>query len=419
MSNLPDSPTNYAGGNLESEVWGGKPIGVSQDFGIMPDDPKLRGWYAYSADYGWPAGYHIGIDVAMPEGTPIHAAQSGTVIRAGLSDSFRPYPIWIREDDGDVAIYGHLGTNTVNIGQKVSAGQLIGTSLYQTAPGNPTVRDSGDHLHFELRKPGPNADGQGLSGYTAVNPAAELTGAAAGTGQGTIGDPAGADWANVNRWDENILNAAQKAWEDGRDGKPGPMPNVQGETPSWLPVALKSMVKIESGGDPDATASGTDRNGNPLYAGGLTQITNQSWWHDQMTASGADISDPDTNLYWGALELMARWDSGNSDPYGSTSSKERWIGAEWSTWSGNWEDPSTFAGGSGYTGQQYWDAIVQNFDAIGSAVPNKGSSSGGILKQWGPGLARAGVFTLGAGLIAVGAAALTGVSPIGLAKAFV
>lgn len=156
--------------SLSSGAWGDQSFPITQPFGVY--NAELAGWYQYAAEYGWPAGTHIGLDVGMPKGTAIHAVESGTVKESGFSDSFRPNPVIIEEDDGDVAIYGHLWSNVVAPGQKVRAGQFIGRSGEQTIRGTMTPDGSGPHLHYELRRPDPVT-----GGYKAVDPIPELTGA--------------------------------------------------------------------------------------------------------------------------------------------------------------------------------------------------------------------------------------------------
>lgn len=155
--------------DLNALTWGNKSYPVSQPFGVY--NAQLAGWYQYAAAYGWPAGTHIGIDVAVPKLTPIYATQSGTVKEAGWSDSFRPNPVTIKESDGDEAIYGHLWSAAVAAGQEVKKGQLIGYSGEQTIKGTLTPDGSGPHIHYELRRPDP------LTGaLVAVDPTPELTG---------------------------------------------------------------------------------------------------------------------------------------------------------------------------------------------------------------------------------------------------
>lgn len=160
---------------MKSIVWGYNDYPITQEFGVI--NPGTAYMYGYATAYGYPAGTHIGLDIGMPRGTPIYAKDAGTVIQAGFSDSFRPAPIWIREDDGDVAIYGHMWTNAVRVGERVLRGQYLGTSGEQTQRGTWTPDGTGPHLHFELRRPTPGADGRGLSGYRAVDPKPELLGA--------------------------------------------------------------------------------------------------------------------------------------------------------------------------------------------------------------------------------------------------
>ena len=156
--------------SISSEAWGGEPFPISQPFGYY--NAELAGWYEYAKDYGYPAGTHIGLDIAMPRDTKIHAVEAGKVKESGFSASFRPYPVIIEEDDGDIAIYGHLWSNVVTPGQRVKAGQFLGRSGEQTVRGTMIPDGSGPHLHYELRRPDPVT-----GGYKAVDPSAELTGA--------------------------------------------------------------------------------------------------------------------------------------------------------------------------------------------------------------------------------------------------
>ncbi|MFI8824610.1 M23 family metallopeptidase [Streptomyces sp. NPDC053431] len=106
---------------------------------------------------------HSGQDFAVPVGTPVKAAASGTVVKAG------PYgggdgpaygnAIVIKHANGTYSQYAHLSKIKVSIGQKVAVGQQIALS------GN-TGNSSGPHLHFEIRTT-PNYG-------SAVNPAAFL-----------------------------------------------------------------------------------------------------------------------------------------------------------------------------------------------------------------------------------------------------
>jgi murein DD-endopeptidase MepM/ murein hydrolase activator NlpD len=99
---------------------------------------------------------HFGIDIAAPIGTPIYAASSGVVQRAGPATGFG-LAVYIRGDDGAVTVYGHMNTYSVGAGERVVAGEQIATV---GARGQAT----GPHLHFEVHPNGALYSG-------AVNPA--------------------------------------------------------------------------------------------------------------------------------------------------------------------------------------------------------------------------------------------------------
>jgi murein DD-endopeptidase MepM/ murein hydrolase activator NlpD len=177
------------GDKVVSPVWGNKPFNISQEFGTFSEDTAAMYPAEYTVPLGWPAGTHIGLDVSMPRGTALFAMNPGKVIQAGPSPFFRPKPIWIETTDnpdtiknetGYVEIYGHAWTNSVKAGDRVKAGQAIGTSGEQTFPTTDSAGNvvgttmnpdgTGEHLHFELRRP------EGGGTFKAVNPRSWLTG---------------------------------------------------------------------------------------------------------------------------------------------------------------------------------------------------------------------------------------------------
>ncbi len=90
---------------------------------------------------------HSGIDLAAPTGTPVFAADGGTVIFAGWSNWGYGYSIVLAHGGGLLTLYGHLSRINVRCGQQVSAGTPIGAV---GTSGN----SSGPHLHFEIRPGG-------------------------------------------------------------------------------------------------------------------------------------------------------------------------------------------------------------------------------------------------------------------------
>lgn len=197
-----------------------------------------------------------------------------------------------------------------------------------------------------------------------------------GVSTGGLGDPEGAgawnnEWKNVNRWNSNILAAAQKVWSETGSADPMPM---------GLAIALKAMVMMESGGNPDARASGASLvNGSWLEAGGLTQITNDSWYSNEIDFSR--IFEPDYNLYYGAKELLARFNQ-LGDDYGRSGGfddLDRWKRAEFSTYSGA-PDRSP---GDNTAYQTYWDNMSKTWDQLLGA--SKSGGTGALSITWGGG----------------------------------
>ncbi len=90
--------------------------------------------------------YHTGIDLACPTGTPVKAAMSGTVAKAGWSNVFGNYVI-IQHIDGYQTLYGHLSKIKTKKGSFVNQGELVGLV------GN-TGYSTGPHLHFTVYKNG-------------------------------------------------------------------------------------------------------------------------------------------------------------------------------------------------------------------------------------------------------------------------
>ncbi|HSH61485.1 MAG TPA: M23 family metallopeptidase, partial [Acidimicrobiales bacterium] len=78
-----------------------------------------------------------------PTGTPIYAAQGGTVIFSGVQSGYGNVVI-VSHGGGLTTLYGHQSRVAASNGQAVSQGDNIGYV------GN-TGRSTGPHLHFETR----------------------------------------------------------------------------------------------------------------------------------------------------------------------------------------------------------------------------------------------------------------------------
>ncbi|AOH84656.1 hypothetical protein AWL63_12420 [Sphingomonas panacis] len=131
----------------------------------ISEPSRLRGVF------GWPAQGRIvarfgpsgasgerfnGIKIAVPVGTPIHAAADGVVAYAGSEVPTLGGLVIVKHGDGWTTVYGHASRLLVQRGQAVKRGQTIALS------GDTGLADRPE-LHFEMRK-----------GRTPVDPIAQL-----------------------------------------------------------------------------------------------------------------------------------------------------------------------------------------------------------------------------------------------------
>lgn len=120
----------------------------------VPEGTGVSG--AYLEDRG--GRQHPGIDLSVPVGSQILAANSGTVTHAADDDP-SGYGTWVEitGDDGIITRYGHLSGMNVTVGTRIRAGQVIGASGGAVgAPGSGS--STGAHLHFEVRQNGGTID---------------------------------------------------------------------------------------------------------------------------------------------------------------------------------------------------------------------------------------------------------------------
>ncbi len=116
-----------------------KPKTASKGYFIYP----VSG-YTITSRYGYRGKeFHTGLDLAVPYGTAVKAADGGRVTYAGTKGNYGKLVI-ITHDDGTQTYYAHNSKLLVSVGDRVYQGQQI-------AKAGSTGRSTGNHCHFEIR----------------------------------------------------------------------------------------------------------------------------------------------------------------------------------------------------------------------------------------------------------------------------
>ncbi|MBU0800307.1 MAG: M23 family metallopeptidase, partial [Alphaproteobacteria bacterium] len=99
------------------------------------------------SSYGPKSGgeHNDGINIAVPAGTPVRAAENGTVVYPDSELKGFGNLVLIRHADRWMTAYAHLGSMNVRSGTKVTRGQTIGTVGSTGSVDTP-------QLHFEVRR---------------------------------------------------------------------------------------------------------------------------------------------------------------------------------------------------------------------------------------------------------------------------
>ncbi|MBF2050772.1 MAG: M23 family metallopeptidase [Elainella sp. C42_A2020_010] len=114
-----------------------------------------------TSEYGWrihpiygDERFHAGIDLGAANGTPVQAADGGTVTFAGVSGSMTSgygQLVIVDHGNGRETWYAHLGSMDVKEGQQIAGGDVLGQV-------GSTGGSTGPHLHFEVRENGEPVD---------------------------------------------------------------------------------------------------------------------------------------------------------------------------------------------------------------------------------------------------------------------
>lgn len=109
--------------------------------------PRLSSRFGYRTDpLRGGRAMHEGIDIPGPLGSPVRAAEAGTIRFAGTAGGYGNM-VEIAHPDGLATRYGHLSRMLVRPGEQVAQGEVI-------ALMGSTGRSTGSHLHYEVRVDG-------------------------------------------------------------------------------------------------------------------------------------------------------------------------------------------------------------------------------------------------------------------------
>lgn len=116
---------------------------ISQKYGCLETNWARRYYPDCNKNKG---GFHNGLDIAAPYGTPLRAADDGKVIAVGKAPA--AYGIWlaIEHSHGLVTAYTHMSVRALNVGQKVKRGDIVGDI-------GSTGFSTGSHIHFMVYAP--------------------------------------------------------------------------------------------------------------------------------------------------------------------------------------------------------------------------------------------------------------------------
>lgn len=101
---------------------------------------------------------HNGIDIAVPEGTPVRSVAGGTVLYAGLRSGYG-WTVLVEHNNGMITLYAHNSKITSQVGQEIQKGAVV-------ALAGSTGRSTGPHVHFEAWQAGNNVTPAFMPGST-------------------------------------------------------------------------------------------------------------------------------------------------------------------------------------------------------------------------------------------------------------
>ena len=122
-------------------VW--RPMESATQYYILPVEGRISGRFGARRFFnGEPRAPHSGLDIAAPLGTPVKAMDKGVVIDVG-DYFFNGNTVFIDHGNGLISMSCHLDHYTVQTGEQIKQGQVIGLV-------GKTGRASGPHLHLSV-----------------------------------------------------------------------------------------------------------------------------------------------------------------------------------------------------------------------------------------------------------------------------
>jgi murein DD-endopeptidase MepM/ murein hydrolase activator NlpD len=127
-------------------------IGIESNGLMWPVSSRTITAYFHDPDYPYRWIFeHPAIDIAVSQGTPLRAAESGYVAKVKDGGQTGYSYIMIVHANGLSTVYGHVNQISVSTDQFVSKGQTIGYSGGMPGTRGSGPLSSGPHLHFEVR----------------------------------------------------------------------------------------------------------------------------------------------------------------------------------------------------------------------------------------------------------------------------
>ncbi len=114
---------------------------------LWPVEGRLMSPFGGRTDpFSGEGAIHTGVDLAAPQGTPVHSAADGIVVHAEFNGGYGRLVV-VDHGNGLQTYYGHLSRFEVVSGQEIRRGDILGLS-------GSSGRVTSPHLHYEVRMAG-------------------------------------------------------------------------------------------------------------------------------------------------------------------------------------------------------------------------------------------------------------------------